>query len=173
MSCSLFHDRLTPYTTTGIAQAELLLTQRPRADLDSVVPQLKDRVQQQQQKQETQHDQHSKSHHLTQGDLVFILEFHRAATKPTWLPDTVAQQDGGPNYKIKLSDNHIVRRHADHICACESDCEDGSPHEEVNDTLPIPVIQPTPVNAPVSMELHRSQRVRKPPEHFKSKGEEV
>ena len=55
---------------------------------------------------------------------------------------------GEPNYEIKLSDNHIVRRHADHICARESNCEDVLPHEELDD-VPISVIQPTPVNAPV------------------------
>ena len=66
----------------------------------------------------------------------------------TWLPSTVIQKDGRPNYKIKLSDNHIVRRHANHIRTCESDCEDVSPHEEVDD-VPIPMIQPIPVNASV------------------------
>ena len=98
---------------------------------------------------------------------MFIREFHRGAAKPTWLPGTVIQKDGGPNYGIKLFDNQIVRRHADHIRSRESDCEDVSPCEEVDD-VPIPVIQPTPVNAPVSLELHRSQRVRKPPERFQS-----
>ena len=168
LSRFLFHYRLTPNTTTGVAPAELLLTRRPRSHLDSVVPHawLKNKVQQQQ-KQKAQHDQHSKSHHFKQGDLVFILEFHRGAAKLTWLPGTVIQKDGGPNYEIKLSDNQIVRRHADHIRSHESDCEDVLPREEMDD-VPIPVIQPTPVNAPVSVVLRCSQRVRKPPEHFQS-----
>ena len=72
---------------------------------------------------------------------MFILEFHRGAAKPTWLPGTVIQKNGGPNYKIKLFDNCIVRRHADHVRTCESDCEDVSQHEEVDD-VPIPMIQP-------------------------------
>ena len=83
---------------------------------------------------------------------MFICEFHREAAKPTWLPGTVIQKDGGPNFEIKLSDNHIVRRRAHHICTCESDCEDVSPHEEVDD-VPIPMIQPIPINALVSVEL--------------------
>ena len=61
----------------------------------------------------------------------------------------------------------LYRRHADHIRSHESDCEDVLPRDEVDD-VPIPVIQPTPVNAPVSVELRRSQRVRKPPERFQS-----
>ena len=96
---------------------------------------------------------------------MFIREFHRGAAKPTWLSGTVIQKDGGPNYEIKLSDNQIVRRHTDHVCSNESDREDVSPREEVDD-VPIPVIQPTPVNTPISVELRRSQRVRKPPERF-------
>jgi len=99
---------------------------------------------------------------------VFIRDFHRGAVKPTWMPGTVLQQDGRPNYKIKLSDDQIVRRHADHIRARESSSEDVTTHEEVDDLQPIFVIQPTPVNAPDSTELRRSQRVRKPPERFQS-----
>ena len=75
----------------------------------------------------------------------------------------------GPNYKIKLSDNQIVRRHADHIRNRESDCEDVTLHGKDDDLPPIPVGQSsTSVNAPVPWELHRSQRVRKPPERFQS-----
>ena len=129
-------------------------------------------MQQQQQKQKAQHDQHSKSRHFKQGDLVFIHEFHIGAVKPTWLPHTVIQRDDRPNYEIKLSDNHIIRRYADHIRTRETNCEDVSPHEEVDD-VPIPMIQLTPVNAPVSVELCHSQRVRKPPKCFQSYGEEM
>ena len=169
LSHFLFHYRLTPSATTGVAPAELLLTRRPRSHLDSVVPhaQLKNKVQQQQQKQKAQHDQHSNCHHFKQGDLVFIHEFHRGAAKTTWSPDTIIQKDVRPNNEIKLSDNQIVRIHADHIPSRESDCEDVLPREEVDD-VPIPVIQATPVNAPVSVKLRHSQRVRKPPEHFQS-----
>ena len=71
LSRFLFHYRLTPNATTGVAPAELLLTRRPTSHLDSVVPHasLKNRVLQQQQKQKAQHDQHSKSCHFKQGNL--------------------------------------------------------------------------------------------------------
>ena len=69
---------------------------------------------------------------------MFICEFHRGAVR---LPGTVIQKNGGPNYEIKLFDNRIVRRHADHVRTRESDCEDVSQHEEVDD-VPIPMMQP-------------------------------
>ena len=69
---------------------------------------------------------------------MFICEFHRGAAKPSWLPGTVIQKVGGPNYEIKPSDNHIVRKITDHISVHESDCEDVSPCEELDDVL-IPI----------------------------------
>ena len=92
---------------------------------------------------------------------MLICDFHRGTAKPTWLPGTVIQQVGGPNYIVKLPDSQIVRRHAYHICVRESGCADDTILEEVDDDeLPI---QPTPVNASVPIELHRSPRVRKTP----------
>ena len=38
----LFQYRLTPYTTTGVASAELLLKQRPCSHLDFVLPNIND-----------------------------------------------------------------------------------------------------------------------------------
>ena len=138
----LFHHRLAS-NITCVAPAELLLTRRPRSHL------------QQQLKQKTQHDKHSKSQHFIQGDLVFICEFNRGTAKPTRLPGTVIQQDGGPNYKIKLSDNQVIRRYADHICAHGSDCEDATQHEEMDDEPSIPVIRPTLVQLiPLSQQNH-------------------
>ena len=69
---------------------------------------------------------------------MFICEFHRGTAKPTWLLGTVIQKIGGPNYEIKPSDNHIVRRHGDHISIHESDCENVLTREELDD-VPIPI----------------------------------
>ena len=94
LSRFLFHYRLTPNTTTGIAPAELLLNRRPRSHLDFMAPHsLKDRVQQQ--KQKCQHDQE-------QGDLVFVRDFRRQASSP-WSPGTIVQSSSGQSYKVKLS----------------------------------------------------------------------
>ena len=47
LSRFLFHNRLTPNATTGVAPADFLLTRRPRSHLNFAVPQLKNRVQRQ------------------------------------------------------------------------------------------------------------------------------
>ena len=108
LSHFLFHYRLTPNTTTGIAPAELLLNRRPRSYLDFMAPHsLKDRVQQQQLKQKCQHDQHAKTR-------LFIRDFHRQASSP-WSPGTIVLSCSGQSYKVKLSDGQVVQRHADHI----------------------------------------------------------
>ena len=100
---------------------------------------------------------------------MFIRDFHKGATKSTWLPGTVIEQDGGSNYEIQLSDNQIIRRHADHIRDRESDCEDVTLHEEDDELPPLPVGQSsTSVKATIPMELRHSQRVRKPPKRFQS-----
>ena len=48
LSRFLFHYRLTPNLTTGIAPAELMLMSRPRSHLDCIVPGMKEKIRQQQ-----------------------------------------------------------------------------------------------------------------------------
>ena len=118
LSRFLFHYRLTPNAITGVAQAKLLLTRRPRSHLDSCT--VENKMQQQQHNQKVQHDKHSKSHHFKQVDLVFIHDFHRGAAKPTWLPGTVTvDQIMRLNY-VTIT---LFERHADLIHTCGSDCE--------------------------------------------------
>ena len=98
---------------------------------------------------------------------MLICDFHRGATKPTWLPGTIVQLDGGQNYKVQLPDDQIVRRHADHIRVRDSACEDVALNEETDDVLPIPVTKElSTTRASPPIELRHSQRIRKPPECF-------
>ena len=168
LSRFLFHYRLTPNATTGLAPAELLLSRRPRSHLDFMAPQsLKDRVQQQQQKQKSQHDQHAKPRAYEQGDLVFIRDFRRQASSP-WSPGTIVQSNGGQSYKVKLSDGQVVQRHADHIRERTTSCDDVEQNEEL-DVSPFPVSsQPMEQQATTQPTLHRSQRIQKPPDRFQN-----
>ena len=45
VSWFLFKYRITPQTTTGIAPAELLLERKPRARLDLIHPDIREKVQ--------------------------------------------------------------------------------------------------------------------------------
>ena len=168
LSQFLFNYRLTPNTTTCVAPAELLLFRRPRSHLDAMVPQgLKVRVQQQQQKQKCQHDQHAKLRVFKQGDSVLILDFCRGSSS-SWSPGTVMETSHGQSYEIKLSSGQIVKRHVDHIHACESS-EDVVFDEELEDVAPIPIVQQrTPDEIAAQPPLRRSQRIKRPPVQFQT-----
>jgi len=164
LSRFLFHYRLTPHTTTGIAPAELMLKQRPRSHLDLIIPSLKDKVSQQQQNQKSQHDRTTRQRTFQQDDLVMVRSFK--GPKNSWLPATVVSTSGGQSYKIKLTDGKIVRRHADHIQPRQSDCIPAP--EDDSDDIPIPVSQQPPASGSATIELRRSQRYRRPPERFQT-----
>ena len=72
LSHFLFHYRLTPNSTTGVAPAELMLKCQPRSHLDSILPSMKRNVEQQQQKQKSQHDAHSWVRVFKREDLVLV-----------------------------------------------------------------------------------------------------
>ena len=112
LSRFLFHYRLTPNATTGIAPAELLLSRKPKSHIDFMTPHsLRDRVQEQQQKQKYQHDQHAKPCTYKQGELVFVQDFCRQTISP-WSPGTIVQSCSGQSYKVKLSNDQMVQRQA-------------------------------------------------------------
>ena len=81
----LFHQRLTPHTSTGNSPAELLMGRRPRSLLDVVRPDLSKTVRQHQESQKRQHDRHAKTRQFGMGDAVFIRNFSQQYPHPTWL----------------------------------------------------------------------------------------
>ena len=66
-----------------------------------------------------------------QGDSVLICDFPRGSSS-SWLPGTVMEPSLGQSYKIKLSNGQMVKRHINHIHACESS-EDVVFDEELED----------------------------------------
>lgn len=165
LSRFLFHYRLSPHTTTGVAPAELLFRQRPRSHMDLIVPSLKDRVVQQQQRQKSQHDRTTRQRTFQQDDLVMVHGFNKDL-KDHWLPGTVVSTSGEHSYEIKLTDGKIVRRHADHIRKRQGDC---TPDQDNDiDDIPMPVSQQPPTSGNAPIELRRSQRYRRPPERFQN-----
>ena len=116
LSRFLFHYRLSPNTTTGIAPAELMLKHQPRSHLDSIVPNIKGNIRQQQQKQKTKHDVCSRVRTFKQGDSVLVRNFGKR-TDSQWLPGVITELCGTNSYKVQLDNDQIVQRHADHILA--------------------------------------------------------
>ena len=111
----LFHQRLTPHTSTGNSPAELLMGRRPRSLLDVVRPDLSKTVRQHQESQKRQHDRHAKIRQFSMGDTVFIRNFSQQYPHPTWLPGEIVSVSGPVSYTVRLSDHRTVRRHVDHI----------------------------------------------------------
>ena len=63
----------------------------------------------------------------------------------------------------------MVQRHADHIRKCTTSCDDVEQSEELEDVPPILVSsRPVEQEASVQLTLSRSQRIRKPPDHFQN-----
>ena len=79
----------------------------------------------------------------------------------------------GQSYEIKLSSGQIVKRHIDHIHACESS-EDVVFDEELEDVAPIPIVPlRTPDETAAQPPLRRSQRIRRPPDWFQTYRERI
>ena len=65
----------TPNGTTGIAPAELMLKHQPRSHLDSIVPNMKENINQQQQKQKIKYDACSRICTFNKSDSVLVHNF--------------------------------------------------------------------------------------------------
>ena len=74
---------------------------------------------------------------------------------------------GPRSYNVKLSDDRVVRRHADHIRFRHS--QDQSSDTFSDDITPIPAISdviPPTENAVPSVPLRRSTRISRPPDRL-------
>ena len=112
----LFHQHLTPHTSTRNSPAELLMGRRPRSLLDVVLPDLSTTVRQQQERQKLQHDRHIKVRKFSEGDSVFMRNFSPQHPHLTWIPGQILITRGPVSYTVQLSDDRIVHQHVDHIC---------------------------------------------------------
>ena len=111
----LFHQRLTPHTSTGNSPAELLMGRRPRSLVDVVRPDLSISVRQHQESQKRKHDHHAKTRQFSIGDSVFVRNFSQQYPQPTWLSGEIVSVCGPVSYTVRMSAHQTVRRHDDHI----------------------------------------------------------
>ena len=83
----LFHYRLTPQTTTGVAPAELLLGRRPRSHLDLATPDLHQQIESKQSMQAAKAGGR-KEKTLGISSVVFVKNF---CNGQRWFPGTITQ----------------------------------------------------------------------------------
>jgi hypothetical protein len=76
------------------------------------MPDITTKVQEKQIKQKNYHDMHAKQRNFEINDKVFVKNFRRG---DPWLQGNILEITGPLSYKVKLSNDCIVRRHVDHI----------------------------------------------------------
>ena len=166
----LFHYRTTPNSTTGVSPAELLMGRKLKTHLDQLRPNLASTVYGQQYSQMMSHNKQTSERTFCPDDPVLIKNYHHG---PTWIPGEVLT--GGPrNYKIKLANGAVVRRHVDQMrkrsadssdtCDTNDDFEDFQPSVEnssSSETSSAETVSPESTST-----LRRSTRIRKPPNRF-------
>lgn len=178
----LFHYRTTPHSTTGLTPAEMLMGRTLRTHLDLIKPDIAAKVKRAQDVQKQNHDRRSKPlRSFAEDDPVFVRNF---GDGEKWLPGTVELCQGPVNYRIKLQDGKIVRRHITQIRKRSVEIQEALeapdldlPQLPSTDT-PNPNVD-TPDPEPTSEQdqsptetqpLRRSTRIRHPPERY---GEQV
>ena len=115
-----------------------------------------------QQLQKQRYDQHTTARQFIPDETVFVRNFGEG---DSWLP---VNAPGSRSYNVKLSDNRIVRRHADHILSRSVDLPEQNPNNDLDDTIPIvvPGTNPFADNMVPSVPLRRSTRVSRPPDRL-------
>ena len=128
----LFHYRVTPHFTSGIAPAELLMGRQLKTRLHLVRPKLRAKVELQQCRQKLYQDQQSQVCGFYPSDPVYALIYH--GDQATWTPGTIDQQTGPVSYMIQLVIGQLVRCHISVVSAkyshltgrCSWSWDDGS-----------------------------------------------
>ena len=114
--------------------------------------------------QKQRYDQHTTVCQFVPNDTVFVQNFGEG---DTWFAETIVNAPDPRSYNVKLSDDRVVRRHADHIRFHHS--QDQSSDTSSYDTIPIPAISdiiPPTDNVVPSVPLRHSTRTSRPPDRL-------
>ena len=125
---------------------------------------LTSRVEHKQKLQKQRYDQHTTVRQFVPDDAVYVRNFGEG---DTWLAGTIVNAFGPCSYNVKLSDDRVVRRHADHI---RFRCLPDQIFDTTSDgTIPFPTISDavSPAdNVVPSVPLRRSTRTSRPPDRL-------
>jgi len=114
-------------------------------------------------KQKQRYDQHTMVCQFVPDETVFVRNFGEG---DTWLDGEIVNAPGPRSYNVKLSDNSIVRCHADHIHHRSVNSPEQNIDNDFNDTVPIIVQGAIPadnVASPEVVPFRYSTRISRPP----------
>ncbi|RXN33535.1 putative protein K02A2.6-like protein [Labeo rohita] len=108
----LFNYRITPYATTGLSPAQMLMSRKLRSPFDLLLPDVKTKILKKQQKQKEGHDKTCKLRSFEVGDSVYVRNYSGG---PKWIPAVVKSCTGPLSYKTALGQGQTVKRHVDQM----------------------------------------------------------
>ena len=110
----LFKYRATPHSTTLRSPAELFLGRQFRTHLDTLRPDVRDRVRRRQWAQKSAADRGTKERHCMPGDAVYVsaVDRLRGVDGVRWLPAVVVSRKD-TEVVVRLTNGSVLRRHVD------------------------------------------------------------
>ena len=109
ISTFLFHNHITPQTTTGLSPAELLQNRRLHSRLDRLKPDLK------QGRGKTQQKMYYVKTRLRQMSIGVPVYVHNFGRGPLWLPRHIVHSTDHVSFQIDLLDGRTCRLHITHV----------------------------------------------------------
>ena len=104
--------RITPHSTTNVANCTLVLKRELRTRFDIMRPDVSGNVAAKQAQQKFYHDQHSAGRELFIGQRVMVRNL-RAGDK--WVPGTIMERTGPLSYLVQVAGGQMWKRHIDQL----------------------------------------------------------
>ena len=103
----LFQYCTTPYSTTGVTPAALLLGRKLCSRLHLLKPNIGQKVADKQQQQKSFHDTYCCERTFSVGEKVFVKNNTKGQK---WMPGSITKQTGPISFKVKLHDQDQLRK---------------------------------------------------------------